>query len=572
MSIDNRALRAAWPAAAVVAIAFIVVALPAVALGSTETPRNVRLSWTSTDTARTMTIAWDTYYERGSTVHYGLDTSYGSVATGDTYSIAAGPGWMHEVTLEDLEPDTVYHYRVGDPMAGPTGWSEDLTFRTGPEYDGCTPFSFVALGDNRSDDESGASPHWSPILGESLEHDPGFVVNTGDLVKSGDEADQWTQFLSESADHTAVVPLLPSLGNHDDDHVQGDGALYNQVFALPRNDVTQTEDYYYVLYGNAIVVSLSSQTYTGGETSMADQAAWLDRVLTENPRPWKIVFFHHPPYTGIVDIFGWVDLNHPPNEKDQNAALVPIFDKHHVDIVFNGHNHFYERFEPMIGGENPEEGSPVEDYSEGTVYVVTGGAGALTYDIELYMAVLCGVTPGSAVCSGRHHYVLIDIDGNKLTYTALSTAQQILGSNPGNVEVLDSFEIVKDDVVIDCTPPPPEPSPELGSPDVAQPEPDVVDVIPAVDIPTPPEDIEEDVPAPAPDTGTAKPDQGATGGDSAAADIAQDAGGQPPSTATSGGGGCATGTGDLPLVPSLVFVLLLLVRTRIRRRSLAALR
>jgi len=490
---------------ALVAVVVTCVALTAAA----GPPRSLRLSWARSETAGTMTIAWNTSTEDGTQVRWGLDTTYPNVTDGPAPTLAPGGlGWVHEVTLEGLAPDTVYHYRVGSPM----GWSEDFSFRSPPRPDGCTPFSFVALGDNRSDDDRGPSPKWAGILGEAIQDDPAFVINTGDLVRAGEEANQWGVFLEETAAHAAYVPLLPSIGNHDNDSVEGDEAIYNSIFALPPNEANGTEDFYWITYGDAIFVALSTASFEGGAAPYELQAAWLDQVLTEHPKPWKFVFFHHPPYSGYVDLFG-LDVNHPPNENDQNPAIVPILDKHHVDIVFNGHNHFYQRFQPLQYSERtPEEGIPVSDAAEGTYYVITGGAGALTYAIDIYMWGLCAFTPGAEACSGKHHYVVVEIDGNKLTYTAVSTAQQLVGSDPANVQVIDFFEIVKPGYVPSCVAPPVDEGPRpdagaTGGPDVTSAgdvtHPDVSTARPDVPAARP------DVPVPGPDVaGPGGPDLG----------------------------------------------------------------
>ena len=412
----------------VLLIAILVSLFPSVA---TAAPQHVRVSWDKADTATTAALTWTTQSLADPTiVEYGADTSYGNQAEGTSFQANGALGVIHSVSISGLDPNTVYHYRVG----GPGAWSKDYTFQTGPE-DGCSVFRFVALGDNRGDTGSAPSSHWNPILTEALSHGPAFVLNTGDLVKDGDDDQQWADFLTATGEGIAHTPLMPSLGNHDDDKIDGDGASYNQLFTLPRNTHSNSEDYYYYRYGDALFVALSTATFTGGVTQFAEQAAWLDEVFTNNPATWKFVYFHHPPYTGTFDIFGFelIDIAHPPNELGQNSALIPIFDKHHVDIVFNGHNHFYQRFDPMCCGGGGDQGVPTGDPATGTMYVITGGAGALTYDLSIIgldvMDLLCDA-PGSVHCDGRHHYVLVEIDGLDLTAKVYTTASQLLGNEP----------------------------------------------------------------------------------------------------------------------------------------------
>jgi len=259
------------------------------------------------------------------------------------------------------------------------------------------------------------------------------------------------------------------------------------VFAHPRNSKTGTEDYYYVRFGDVIVVGLSTQTFGGGAVPYEEQATWLDQVLTANPARWKFVFFHHPNFTASLDV-GFADVGHPPNENGQNPELLKVFDKHHVDMAFYGHNHFYERFKPMRQAADPTKGEAVDDPSKGTVHVVTGGAGAFTYVVG--MALLCGLTPGSEVCNGNHHFVMLDIHGGKLTFTARQTKAQILGTSDSNAAVIDTFTIVKEGGTVCADSPEPQPEPVV---EASEPAPEVVAEV-AAEVAAP-EPVEPDVPA-----------------------------------------------------------------------------
>ena len=53
---------------------------------------------------------------------------------------------------------------------------------------------------------------------------------------------------------------------------------------------------------------------------------------------------------------------------------MPIFDRHRVDMVLNGHDHDYERTKPMRGNQAQASAA------DGTIYVVSGGAGAELYE------------------------------------------------------------------------------------------------------------------------------------------------------------------------------------------------
>lgn len=411
-------------------------------------PRWVRTAIPPTASATGFIASWNTDASPGdNTVEFGTSAAaLTGKATGTSFAAKGKLGVVHEVAVTGLEPNTKYFYRVG----GSGDWSPVHNFRTGPA-DGCTPFKFIAAGDHRSDDSAGPNPKWKSILGEMVATGANFIVETGDLVRDGADLQQWWNHMEMGAIHMGEIALMPSFGNHDSDDVQGASAAFNQIFALPNNDATGTEDFYAFTYGNAVVVALSTATFADA-AGFAKQAKWLDETLTKHAdKTWKFVFYHHPSYTSSIDL-KIIDLNHPADEKKQNSHFLPIFDKHHVDIVFAGHNHFYERFAPIKGGA--VVGSP----KDGTVYVTTGGAGAFTYDeinvlgIKIEpMKVICGEgilgmsgkAKGSQTCSGKHHFMEISIDKNVLTAKVISTAEQNLSKGPQNIGVIDTFKIEK---------------------------------------------------------------------------------------------------------------------------------
>ena len=440
-------------------------------------PHWLRISYAAGDAARSVTLTWNsTSVTTPVTVDYGLTVQYGMTAqSNDQPESAPGAlGYVHSVTLSDLTPNTLYHYRATDE----TGASADFSFITAPA-DGCEPWTFVALGDGRSDDETGANTKWPDIVGEAVAFNPLFILDTGDLIRDGTSASQWVDWLTKSDAFNPSIPHLPSIGNHDNGSVEGDGALYNQLFALPRNTTSNTEDYYAFTAGNAVFAVLSTATF--GDDAFAAQAQWLDDTLTQHAdKNWKFVSLHHPVYSGNTSFFG-IDFNHPPNEVGQNAALVPIFDKHHVDVVFAGHNHYYERFAPMKGGGGNDEGNLAASFEDGTVYLITGGAGAFTYDefdiagvsIDLveWVCGSLGAARGSTFCSGKHHFVKVDINNETMTLTAISSTKQNLGDiTPSAFDSITINKAVSDD----CTPilPDPEPVEELAV-DTAETTPDL---------------------------------------------------------------------------------------------------
>jgi hypothetical protein len=71
-----------------------------------------------------------------------------------------------------------------------------------------------------------------------------------------------------------------------------------------------------------------------------EQIDWLDKELAASGSDWKIVFFHHPIYSS--------GERHGSNET-LREQVEPLFIRHGVDVVFTGHEHFYERIKPQHG-------------------------------------------------------------------------------------------------------------------------------------------------------------------------------------------------------------------------------
>jgi hypothetical protein len=182
---------------------------------------------------------------------------------------------------------------------------------------------------------------------------------------------------------------MPAVGNHEMEPGFGelgyDGFLAR--FALPGGGPSPTT--WSFRYGNVGFVALDgndasheiarNQGYLG-----AVQDQWLDRTLAGLRRnqlvDFVVVGFHHCAFStnavhasdgGVRDRWG------------------PLFDKHAVDLVVNGHNHSYERTAPIRAGAPTVEapsGATVRASRDGTTYVLAGGGGQSAYPTALHPA------------------------------------------------------------------------------------------------------------------------------------------------------------------------------------------
>jgi hypothetical protein len=122
----------------------------------------------------------------------------------------------------------------------------------------------------------------------------------------------------------AGVQFYAALGNHDD------GA---QINYKPFN--MNGQKYYTFRPQNGVRFFALDSNYVDQK-----QIQWLDKELSTSGSDWKIAFFHHPLYSS-GETHGSADL--------QRGLLEPIFLKYGVNVVFTGHEHFYERIKPQKG-------------------------------------------------------------------------------------------------------------------------------------------------------------------------------------------------------------------------------
>jgi Calcineurin-like phosphoesterase len=152
-----------------------------------------------------------------------------------------------------------------------------------------------------------------------------FVLMMGDNMYGGEKPEDFRRKFED-----IYKPLLDnkvafyaSLGNHDES---------NQRFY--ENFNMKGEEYYKLKKGNVSFYALNSNYMD------KKQVKWLESELAGDDSEWKIAFFHHPPYSSGGKHGSSTGLR---------EVVEPIFLKHGVNVVFAGHEHFYERIKPQKG-------------------------------------------------------------------------------------------------------------------------------------------------------------------------------------------------------------------------------
>ncbi len=152
-----------------------------------------------------------------------------------------------------------------------------------------------------------------------------FALMLGDNLYGGETAKDYQKKFEDVYKQLldSKVKFYAALGNHDES---------NQRFYDHFN--MNGEEYYNFKKGNASFYALNSNYMD------KKQIKWFEDQLSRDEAPWKICFFHHPPYSS--------GRKHG-SDTQVREVVEPIFLKYGVDVVFTGHEHFYERIKPQKG-------------------------------------------------------------------------------------------------------------------------------------------------------------------------------------------------------------------------------
>jgi predicted phosphodiesterase len=178
----------------------------------------------------------------------------------------------------------------------------------------------------------------------------------------------------------AGVQFFATLGNHD-----------NQLNRYYKPYNMGGERYYSFAKKNVRFFVLDTDSLD------PKQMAWLEDALRRSTDEWKICYFHHPLYSDGGTHGSAVELR---------VVLEPIFLRYGVNVVFSGHEHFYERITPQ----------------KGIYYFISGAAGQLRRgDVERseYKA---------AAFDQDQSFMLVEVGGADLFFQAISRAGQIVDS------------------------------------------------------------------------------------------------------------------------------------------------
>ncbi len=281
--------------------------------------------------------------------------------------------------LRHLTPGTRYHYRFRYTAGPEQGATADGTFWTAPG-EVAEPFTFTAFGDEG-------------IPGPSLDRDPSLLPETdwGMWNNGGYDADDPDNPARTRVNTTsAVITQITRVRNL----ANGTPARFNLLagdlcYAQAEGDIQP------IINPNGPNGSQPDTKNTpqpapnsGVDYSHGAQARWLEHQLAawrgDGKIDFIVAFFHECAFS---------TCDGHSSDGGVRSKVAPLFSRYQVDLAIQGHNHVYERTNPLsydaktnsakssrqAVAHSPSEPAEVEPARDGTTYVTVGTAGTPRY-------------------------------------------------------------------------------------------------------------------------------------------------------------------------------------------------
>lgn len=322
----------------------------------------------------------------------------------------------HSVTFEDLKPDTLYVYRVGD---GGENWSEWIQFRTAKTDYAQT--QFVYFGDAQNDVLS----HWSRVIRQAYQTAPdaSFAIHAGDLINRAHRDYEWAQWFKAGSFIHSQWTAIPVVGNHEVSSVaerqrRSLSIQWQPQFTLPvEEDLAPElhETVYTVDYQDVRIIVLNSNY------RMGEQTEYLEKQLKDSDAKWKIITCHHSVFAPAKG----------RNFQFARDNWKPLLDKYGVDLVLNGHDHTYARGHIPVRSSDGNESGNI-----GTIYV-TSVSGPKMYELDAEQMAeysVDGYVPDKSA-EQTQFFQVITIEDDTLSYVAYT----VLGEEYDRATITKDF-------------------------------------------------------------------------------------------------------------------------------------
>lgn len=365
----------------------------------------------------------------GSTIEAEVRNLVTQVPDSDGGVLGAEQFYVH-APLDGLPGRTphFYRWRAGDEFIGDV---RSTSTAMPSNRNMLTPFRFTMMGDQgtdttpamppglargdyddsyyKADNEPGVA-HTDNVLNQIMLSRPDFHVLAGDIayadtsgqgkspafVPSGAKAPSgfdkfnpyvWDAYLESIESSASTTPWMFATGNHDMEAAYPANGYGGHIARLgfPGNGPARCPSVYSFVYGNVAVLSLDANDVTFEITantgySGGTQNIWVESTLAAHRADpnidFLVCFFHHCAYSTVEA---------HASDGGVRDAWCHLFDRHQVDLVLQGHNHAFERSDPIRGGKPTRVASDyatVYPEADGTVYYTVGSGGRPRYTFQ----------------------------------------------------------------------------------------------------------------------------------------------------------------------------------------------
>jgi hypothetical protein len=302
------------------------------------------VSWDE-DPTTTMCITWITRdKENAGALYYKQKASEGAwIEAAVTRKPAfQKPYYVHKVALDNLEPDTIYRFHLGNK-------EQSYFFRTMPKKI-TDSLRFVAGGDAYNN----SFKKYRAMCVQAAKENPRFVIIGGDIAYSIDKEigeDDWEKWLrffrcwqeTMVDKEGCLIPLLVTIGNHE---VLGSfnrsrrEAMFYYLFFEKTSYALAFGDYLHLTF----LDSEHTQQIKGAQT------AWLRSVLKNSQHfQHRFAIYHVGAYPSNSKYDFYLS-------KKVRKHWVPLFEKYRVHACFESHDHAYKRTYPLLEGRKDPKG------------------------------------------------------------------------------------------------------------------------------------------------------------------------------------------------------------------------
>jgi hypothetical protein len=204
-----------------------------------------------------------------------------------------------------------------------------------------------------------SSPRGDAATAKLLDGLEGTLAGLGDLQQDQGTAKQFAQCFSRAwSRHKAR--LRPAVGNHE---YETPGALpYYDYFGTAAGP--RSKGWYRYSIGGWTILALNSNCEYVGCGPGSEQLRWLEAQLKQNATRCTLAYWHHPRFSS-----GYFST-------DRSAPFWDVLYRYGADVILNGHEHVYDRYQPMAPDGTVDLERGIRQFIVGT-----GGMGRQTFNV-----------------------------------------------------------------------------------------------------------------------------------------------------------------------------------------------